>query len=61
MTTAYHLFLSVMKDDDLVATLVGGQLYLGVIGSAAYYTEVGGSRLRRDVTWTAGGDLGGRR
>lgn len=52
-TTAYHLFLSVMKDDDLVATLVGGQLHLGVIGSAAYFTEVGGSRLRRDVTWTA--------
>jgi hypothetical protein len=47
---AYHSFLTLMKVDDLVATIDGGQL-VGLGSSAARldYVDDSGSRLRRDV------------
>lgn len=51
--TAYHSFLSVMKEDDIVATIEGGALSVGVVTGAAHYVDAAGSRLRRDVQWSA--------
>lgn len=49
---AYHAFLTLMKDDDIVATIEGGRLYAGVVSGAAHYVDEAGSRLRRDVLWS---------
>jgi 5-methylcytosine-specific restriction protein B len=49
---AYHAFLTLMKDDDIVATIEGGRLYAGVLNGAAHYVDEVGSRLRRDVLWS---------
>lgn len=50
---AYHSFLTLMKGDDLVATIDGGQLVVGVVSGPAHYVDVAGSRLRRDVAWAS--------
>jgi hypothetical protein len=49
----YYAFLSVMKPADLVATVVDGELHVGVIEGEATYVEAGGDRLRRAVSWQA--------
>jgi 5-methylcytosine-specific restriction protein B len=49
---AYHAFLTLMKDDDIVATIEGGRVYAGVVSGAARYVDEVGSRLRRDVLWS---------
>ncbi len=48
---AYHAFLTLMKDEDLVATIDGGRLFAGVVSGNAHYVDEVGSRLRRQVTW----------
>lgn len=48
---AYHAFLTLMKDEDIVATIEGGRLYAGVVSGNAHYVDEVGSRLRRDVLW----------
>ncbi len=50
---AYHAFLTLMKVDDLVATIDGGQLVVGVVSGPARYVDESGSRLRRDVAWAS--------
>ncbi len=52
-TAAYHAFLSMVKEDDVVATIEAGRLYVGVVSGPAHYVDEAGSRLRRDVLWTA--------
>jgi 5-methylcytosine-specific restriction protein B len=47
----FHLFLSRMKQDDLVASLLEDKLYLGVITGPAEYNDEPMSRLRRTVVW----------
>ena len=51
-TAAYHAFLSVMKDDDIVATIEGGQLRVGIVTGPAHYVGESGSRLRREAQWS---------
>ncbi len=52
-TAAYHSFLTVVKEDDIVATIEGGRLFAGIVSGPAHYVDETGSRLRRDVLWTA--------
>ncbi|MET3812322.1 AAA family ATPase [Arthrobacter sp. UYEF3] len=47
----FHRFLSQMKQDDLVASLLEDKLYLGVITGPAEYFDEPLSRLRRTVVW----------
>lgn len=49
---AYHAFLTLMKEDDVVATIEGGRLHAGLVSGAAHYVDELGSRLRRDVLWS---------
>jgi 5-methylcytosine-specific restriction protein B len=49
---AYHAFLTLMKDEDVVATIDGGKLYAGLVSGPARYSDQIGSRLRRDVLWS---------
>jgi 5-methylcytosine-specific restriction protein B len=52
LTTEYHSFLSRMAPDDVVATVLGGRVWIGqVTGDAAFADEEDG-RLRRDVEWS---------
>jgi len=48
---AYHAFLTLVKEDDLVATIDNGRLFAGVVSGPVHYVDEG-SRLRRDVLWT---------
>ncbi|KGN41187.1 AAA family ATPase [Knoellia aerolata] len=50
--TAYHAFLTLMKEDDIVATIDGGRLHVGLVSGAAHYVGAPGSRLRREVSWS---------
>lgn len=50
---AYHAFLTLVKEDDVVATIEGGRLFAGVVSGPAHYVDEAGSRLRRDVLWTS--------
>ncbi|GAA0479709.1 hypothetical protein Aca07nite_87390 [Actinoplanes capillaceus] len=52
LANEYHAFLSQMESEDIVATLVDDQLYLGVIdGDAEHRPDDGGARLRRSAGW----------
>lgn len=50
----YHAFLSRMKPDDFVATVVDDRLHVGVITGEPEYTAEADTRLRRAVTWAPG-------
>jgi len=52
-TQAYHRFLSVMKPDDIVATLEHDIFHIGLMTGGVEYAAMGDSRLRRDVTWSS--------
>lgn len=52
-TRAYHWFLSVMKPDDLVATLDQGMLRIGMVTGEPEYVDSKTSKLRREVAWNA--------
>jgi 5-methylcytosine-specific restriction protein B len=47
----FHRFLSQMKQDDFVASLLEDKLYLGVITGPAEYNDEPLTRLRRTVVW----------
>ncbi|MHB1874000.1 MAG: McrB family protein [Streptosporangiaceae bacterium] len=52
LATEYHAFLSRMSEGDIVATIAGDQLSVGVIsGEAAFDPAADGARLRRPVDW----------
>ena len=52
---SYHLFLSLMKPEDLVMTLQGQQLRLGIVTGAAEYRQGDPSAgLVREVVWQEG-------
>lgn len=50
---AYHWFLTVMKPDDLVATLDQGTLRIATVTGDPEYVDSKTSRLRREVAWNA--------
>ncbi|MGD9525455.1 MAG: McrB family protein [Dehalococcoidia bacterium] len=52
LATEYHSFLSTMKDDDLVATVVDDHLHVGVVTGPPEYTGLADARLWRSVAWT---------
>lgn len=47
----YHAFLTQMRVGDVVVTQADDWVRVGVVGSSAHYTEGGGDRLRRVVSW----------
>lgn len=49
----YHAFLSRMKPDDFVATVVDDRLHVGVITGEPEYTADADTRLRRSVEWAS--------
>ena len=51
----FDRFLRRMQPGNLVLTTMGGEVYLGRLTGAAYFTESGDglSNLRRDVSWAA--------
>lgn len=52
LTTEYHAFLSQMSEEDIVATVIEGEIHVGVIlGPAAYHEDPDG-RLQRAVQWS---------
>lgn len=53
LSDGFHAFLTSMKPDDVVATVSGDVLQLGVVGDKPprFETLDGNTRLRRDVTW----------
>jgi 5-methylcytosine-specific restriction protein B len=52
LATEYYAFLSRMTEGDIVATVSGDKLSVGVVtGEPAYDSSVLGVRLRRPVTW----------
>jgi 5-methylcytosine-specific restriction protein B len=53
LATEYHSFLSVMKVDDLVATIADDRLFVGVVTGVPEYTAEATARLRRAVAWSA--------
>jgi 5-methylcytosine-specific restriction protein B len=52
-TQAYHRFLSVMKPEDIVATLDHDTLHIGLMAGGVEYASTGDSRLRRAVAWSS--------
>ena len=54
LATEYHAFLSGMKVDDLIATVVDDHVHVGVITGDPEYTGESDARLRRLVAWAAG-------
>ena len=52
LANEYYAFLSRMAEGDVVATVAGDMLSVGVVtGEPAYDPSVQGARLRRPVTW----------
>jgi 5-methylcytosine-specific restriction protein B len=52
LATEYYAFLSRMSEGDIVTTVAGDKLSVGVVsGEPAYDPSVQGTRLRRPVTW----------
>jgi len=51
----YHAFLSRMKPNDFVATVVEDRLHVGVIAGDPQYTTDADARLRRVVEWVSSG------
>jgi 5-methylcytosine-specific restriction enzyme B len=51
-TQAYHRFLTVMKPDDIVATLDHDIFHIGLMTGEVEYAAIGDSRLRRGVAWS---------
>ncbi len=52
LASEYYAFLSRMTEGDVVATVAGDKLSVGVVtGESAYDPSVQGARLRRPVTW----------
>jgi 5-methylcytosine-specific restriction enzyme B len=52
LANEYYTFLSRMAEGHIVTTVVGNQLYLGVLaGEPTYDTIAEGARLRRSVVW----------
>ncbi len=52
LANEYHAFLSQMDSDDIVATIIDDQLYVGVIdGDPEYNLTDDGARLRRPAGW----------
>jgi 5-methylcytosine-specific restriction protein B len=52
LANTFHQFASTMRVDDLVAAVIGDELYAGVIAADAELAEDEAPRLRRAVTWT---------
>ena len=52
LATEYHSFLSMMKDDDVVATVVDDHLHVGVVTGTPEYSGAADARLTRSVAWT---------
>jgi 5-methylcytosine-specific restriction protein B len=52
LATEYHSFLTTMKDEDLVATVVDDHLHVGVVTGPPEHTGLADARLRRSVAWT---------
>lgn len=52
-TDVYRAFLLTLSEDDLVATVFDNELHVGVVTGGWEFTDVAGSRLRRDVDWSS--------
>ncbi|MGH3786535.1 MAG: hypothetical protein ACRDRG_08290 [Pseudonocardiaceae bacterium] len=53
LATEYHHFLSGMRVDDLVVTVVDDHVRVGVLTGQPEYTTENAARLRRAVVWSA--------
>lgn len=52
LATEYHSFLTVMKVDDLVVTVVDDRVHVGVVTGEPEYTGSKDARLQRTVAWS---------
>jgi 5-methylcytosine-specific restriction protein B len=52
-TQAYHRFLSVMKPEDIIATLDHDIFHIGLMTGGVEYAATRDSRLRRAVAWSS--------
>ncbi len=52
LATEYHAFLTVMKVDDLLTTVVDDHVHVGVVTGEAEYTGSRDARLHRAVAWS---------
>ncbi|NEE01149.1 AAA domain-containing protein [Phytoactinopolyspora halotolerans] len=51
LTTEYHIFLTRMASDDVVVTIVDGQVWIGQVTGDATYSDSDEGRLRRPTEW----------
>jgi 5-methylcytosine-specific restriction enzyme B len=58
LVTEYEGFLTRMSEDDVVATVVGDRLWVGVITGDPEYSDEKDARLRRKVEWSTAGSYG---
>lgn len=52
LTTEYHVFLTRMSPDDVIATVVDGRVWVGQVIGDAEYTDSDDGRLRRPAEWS---------
>ena len=52
LATEYHNFLTTMKDDDLIVTMVDDHVHVGVLAGPPEYVGAGDDRLRRPAAWS---------
>lgn len=52
LATEYHAFLTLMKVDDLVTTVVDDHVHVGVVTGEPEYTGSKDARLQRSVAWS---------